>query len=102
MLELEFINDRVLAIRHGQLELTVLPAAEVLDRPDDLTLADVKIGPIWVFLWLFRRHHSLCTVYIAMGVDYGTLNPSDILPRCDNGSSSALLVFLVDEDAKDL
>ena len=102
LLELEFINDCVLAICHGQFKFTVLSAAEVLNCPNDLALADVKIGPIRVFLGLLRRHHGLCTVYIAVGVDYGTLDSCDILPRCDNWSASALLVFLVDEDAKDL
>ena len=99
LLELELVDNRVLPVRHGEFKLAVLPTAEVLDRPDDLALTYVEVGPIWVLLWLLGSHHGLRAVDVAVGVNDGRLDACDVLPRCDNRSTSALLVLLVHEDA---
>ena len=102
LLELQLVDDRVLAVGHGKFEFAVLPAAEVLDRPDDLALTDVEVGAVRVLCWLLGLHHGLCAVDVAVGVDDGRLDAGHVLPRRDDRSSGALLVLLVDEHAQDL
>ena len=60
LFELKLVYNSVLPVGHGELELAVLAAAEVLNRPHYLALRYVKIGPIWVLCRLLRLHHGLC------------------------------------------
>ena len=102
LFELKLVNDRVLLVSHGKLKLAVLATAEVFNRPDYLALRYVKIGPVWVLLWLFRLHHGLGRVHVAVGVDDGRLDARHVLPSSDQWPSITLLVFLVNEDSEDL
>ena len=83
LLELELVDDGVFPVRHGQFELAVLPTAEVLNRPDNLALGYVKIGPIWVLCRLLWLNHGLGSVHVAVGINDGRLDSSHVLPRCN-------------------
>lgn len=73
LFELKLVYNSVLPVGHGELELAVLAAAEVLNRPNYLALRYVKISPIWVLSRLLRLHHGLRRVDVAVGVDDGRL-----------------------------
>ena len=99
LFELKLVNDGVLLVGHGQLELAILASTEILNRPDHLTLRYVKISTVRVLRRLLGLHHGLGRVNVAVGVDDGRLEARDVLPRRDEGPASTRLILLVDKDA---